>query len=123
MSRLFLLACGLLYLGFGLWVLLAPEAGLAYMNANFDHVNALSDLSGSHGGLNVAIGLFLLAAASSPVWHRQGLWLVFLMNAGYLGGRLVALALHGMPTGIVPAVMGLELVLVILALVLAQRSA
>lgn len=122
MSRAFLYFCGLLYLGFGLWVLLSPEGGLAYLGTDLDHVNALSDLRGSHGGLNVAVGLFLLYAAGEARWHRNGLFLVGLMNAGYFGGRLVALAADGMPEGIVPSVMVLELVLFVLAFALARQA-
>lgn len=122
MSRAFLYFCGLLYLGFGLWVLLSPQGGLAYLGADLDHVNALSDLRGSHGGLNVAVGLFFLYAAGTPGWHRSGLLLVGLMNLGYFGGRVVALVADGMPEGILPAVMVLELVLVVLAFGLARRD-
>ncbi len=122
MSRAFLYLCGLLYLGFGLWVLLSPEGGLAYLQTDLNHVNALSDLRGSHGGLNVAVGLFLLYAATEPGWHRYGLLLVGLLNVGYLGGRLVALLVDGPPEGIVQGAMVLELVLAVAALLLAGRA-
>ena len=122
MSRAFLYVCGLLYLGFGLWVLLSPEGGLAYLETELVHVNALSDLRGSHGGLNVAVGLFLLYAAGQAAWHREGLLLAGLLNLGYFGGRVVALASDGMPEGIVPAVMVLEGVILVLAFVLASRA-
>lgn len=122
MNRAFLYLCGLIYLGYGLWVLLSPTTSLAYLGADLSIVNAMSDLHGSHGGLNVAVGLFLLWAAGSAEWFRYGLWLVFLLNLGYLGGRLVALVSDGIPTGIVPAVMVMEAVIVVVAFVLARRS-
>jgi hypothetical protein len=122
MSRAFLYACALLYLGFGLWVLLSPGSGLAHLRVDISHVNALSDLRGSHGGLNVAIGLFLLWAAGDPRWFRYGLWLVFLMNLGYLGGRAVSIMADGVPVGIVPLVMLLEAVLLVIALLLVRRA-
>jgi hypothetical protein len=50
MSRAFLYVCGLLYLGFGLWVLLSPEGSLAYLNTDLDHVNALSDCAAATAG-------------------------------------------------------------------------
>ena len=123
MSRAFLYFCGLLYVGFGLWVLLSPEVSLAYLNTELSHVNALSDLRGSHGGLNVAVGLFLLYAASAgPMWHRNGLLMVGLLNLGYLGGRVVALAADGFPEGILPTVMVLELVLIVMAFMMVGRK-
>jgi hypothetical protein len=122
MNRAFLYACGVLYLGYGLWVLLSPTTSLAYLEVDLLAVNAMSDLRGGHGGLNVALGLFLLWAAGDRTWFRQGLWLVFLVNIGYFGGRVVALVTDGMPTGIVPAVMLLEAVLFVCAFVLARQA-
>jgi len=122
MNRAFLYFCGVLYLGYGLWVLLSPTTSLAYLGVDFAIVNAMSDLRGSHGGINVAIGLFLLWSAGQHRWFRNGLWLVFLMNIGYFGGRVFALASDGMPTGIVPLVILLEVVLFVTAFVLARRA-
>lgn len=122
MNRAFLYACAVLYLGYGLWVLLSPETSLAYLGVDASMINAMSDLHGSHGGLNVAVGLFLLWAAGNPAWFREGLWLIFLMNAGFLGGRVIALLSDGMPTGIVPLVMLMEAVLVTLAFVLGRSA-
>jgi hypothetical protein len=82
----------------------------------------MSDLRGSHGGLNVAIGLFLLWSAGTQDWFRYGLWLVFLMNVGYFGGRVVALLEDGMPTGIVPLVMLMEVALFVIAFLLARGA-
>lgn len=122
MNRAFLYLCGVLYLGYGLWVLLSPTTSLAYLGVDLSIVNAMSDLRGSHGGLNVAIGLFLLWAAGNPRWFVYGIWLVFLMNVGYFGGRVVALVSDGMPTGIVPLVMLMEVALFVAAYLLARRQ-
>jgi len=121
MNRAFLYLCGVLYLGYGLWVLLSPTTSLAYLGVDLTIVNAMSDLRGSHGGINVAMGLFLLWAAGNPRWFIYGIWLVFLMNVGYFGGRVVALVSDGMPTGIVPLVMLMEVAFFVIAFVLARR--
>lgn len=106
LSRPFLILCGILYLGFGLSVLLAPAAG---MEAVFGAAaGAFEGLGGSHGGLNAAAGLFLIHAAFSGPWRRPGLWLVALMNAGYLAGRALALAMGGVLSAPLVAVMVLE---------------
>ena len=122
MSRAFLYVCGVLYLGYGLWVLMSPDTSLAHLGADLSVVNTMSELRGSHGGLNVVIGLFLLWAAGNTDWFRYGLWLVFLMNVGYFGGRMFAMVADGMPTGLVPLVIVLELVLFVLAFLLARRA-
>ena len=122
MNRAFLYFCGVLYLGYGLWVILSPTTSLVYLGVDLTIVNAMSDLRGSHGGINVAIGLFLLWAAGNPRWFLSGIWLVFLMNVGYFGGRVVAVVDDGIPTGIVPLVMLLEVALFTTAFVLGRRA-
>ena len=122
MSRIFLLACGILYLGFGLWVVLSPETSLAYLEISAYSTNALSDLRGSHGGLNIAVGLFFLYAAGSSQWHRTGLLAVALLNIGYFSGRLIALGAEGLPSATVIAVMMLEVILLASALVLVGQA-
>jgi len=117
LSRPFLIFCGILYLGFGLAVLLAPEAGVGPLVPVYP--GFLDDLAGSHGGLNVAAGLFLLYAAFSGPWHRSGVLLVALMNAGYLAGRVMTAAEGGTFSTLTPAAMTLEAVLLALALFLA----
>jgi len=122
MSRVFLLFCGVLYLGFGLWVVLSPETSLAYLKIASYSTNVLSDLRGSHGGLNIVLGLFLLYAAGSHQWHRIGLLSVALVNIGYFSGRLIAIGAEGMPSALLIAVMLLELTLLTAALVMVGRS-
>ncbi|KPK57185.1 MAG: hypothetical protein AMJ59_20155 [Gammaproteobacteria bacterium SG8_31] len=120
LSRPFLILCGLLYLGFGLAVLLAPEPAL---QTGFEPANSvLRDLHGSHGGLNTAAGLFLLYAAVSGPWHRPGVLLVALMNAGYLAGRLITLLVGGAVSASLLGVMALEAALCVLALSLAAPA-
>jgi hypothetical protein len=120
-SRMFLLLCGLLYLGFGLWVLLTPAPASVFASLH-DSPGAIEDLAGSHGGMNVALGLFCIFAALSMAWHRPGLYLVGLVNAGYLAGRMVVLALGGAVGGLLFAVMALEAALCVSALTLAGRQ-
>jgi hypothetical protein len=119
LSRPFLYLCGVLYLGFGLWVLLSPDNGTLLLSSG-NAGAALMDVTGTHGGFNVAVGLFMLFAAGTPAWHRPGLLLVALINGGYLGGRLIELALYGSQSGILLAVMALEIVLCAVAVSMAM---
>ena len=122
MSRWFLLFCAAVYLGFGAWVLASPATGLAYMAVALDHVNALSELRGTHGGNNVLVGIFLVAAATRVPWRRAGLGLVALLNGGYVTGRLVAAAADGLPERAILLAWGFESLLVVAALWLLARE-
>lgn len=120
MSRGFLIFCAVVYAGFGLWVLVSPDSGLAYLTIELDHVNAMSDLRGSYGGLNIAVGCFLFFAAASAAWRRAGLGLVALLNGGYVAGRLVSLVVDGIPGRAILIAMAFEAALVVTALALAR---
>ena len=122
MSRWFLLFCAAVYLGFGAWVLASPSSGLAYMAVELDHVNALSELRGTHGGINVLAGIFLVWAALRGPLRRAGLGLVALLNGGYVAGRLVAAAADGLPDRSILLAWGFESLLVLIALVLLTRE-
>mgnify|MGYP001554602909 CR=1 FL=1 len=122
MSRAFLVFCALVYAAFGLWVLASPHSGLAYLSIELDHVNAMSDLRGSYGGLNIAVGCFLFFAAAAAAWRRPGLGLVALLNGGYVAGRLVSLVIDGIPGRAILIAMAFEAALVVIASILAARE-
>lgn len=122
MTRWFLLFCAAVYLGFGAWVLASPVTGLAYMAVDLDHVNALSELRGTHGGINALAGLFLAYAALNPHLRRTGLGLVALFNGGYVAGRIVAAAADGLPEQAILLAWGFEFLLLLIAVALWSRE-
>ncbi|MGD9291715.1 MAG: hypothetical protein PVJ48_02480, partial [Gammaproteobacteria bacterium] len=58
----------------------------------------------------------------SGPWHRPGVLLVALMNAGYLAGRLITLLVGGAVSASLLGVMALEAALCVLALSLAAPA-
>ena len=118
MSRWFLFFCAAVYAGFGAWVLASPSTGLAYMGVELDHVNALSELRGTHGGINVLVGIVLAYAATRGPLRRAGLGLVALLNGGYVAGRLVASLADGLPERAILLAWGFEFLLLAVALAL-----
>lgn len=86
--------CGLGFLGFGLWLVIAPAAALAPLGITASAAG-LIELRAFYGGLELGLGAFLLACAFRPDWRRAGLWLTFLGNAGIGLTRIAGIALGG----------------------------
>lgn len=73
---------GLGFLGFGLWLLVDPVGGLAGVDIEGTTAAGVVELRAFYGGLEVGLGLFLIACAQRPGWREAGLWLVLLGNLG-----------------------------------------
>lgn len=77
-----LVLAGLGFLAFGVWLLIDPIGGLGAVDITATSQAGLIELRGFYGGLEVGLGIFLLACASKPDWRQPGLWLVALGNGG-----------------------------------------
>jgi hypothetical protein len=86
---------GLGFLGFGLWLLAEPVAPLAGLGIVAESAPARIELRTFYGGLEVGLGLWLLAAGTRPDWRRAALWLVLLSHAGLGLTRLAGIAIEG----------------------------
>ena len=120
-TRIFVGLCALLYAGFGAWAMFDVGGALAFMALEDPAVAALNDLRGSYGGINLAVGLYLLWVTIRAADCRIALTVVALLTAGYVAGRLVSIALDGMPPGVVLGYLALEVTLAVVAYVLLKR--
>src|SRR4249920_1145675 len=89
---------GLGFLGFGLWLVVDPDGGLAAVGIGALNAAGRIELRAFYGGLELGLGAYLLACAARPDWRRPGLWAVGLGNGGIGLTRLVAIALTGVFT-------------------------
>ena len=97
-ANVVLVLAGLGFLAFGLWLLIDPAGGLAWVDIAATSEAGLIELRGFYGGLEVGLGGFLLACASKPEWRQPGLWLVALGNGGIGLTRLAGIAMTGVFT-------------------------
>ncbi len=75
LTRITLWLAGLGFLGFGLAFLIAPLQTLAAAGIELRGALAATELRAFYGGLEVGLGLSLLAADLHPPWRRVGLLL------------------------------------------------
>ena len=87
---LVLVLAGLGFLGFGAWFIVDPIGPLAAIG-----IGVSGDPAAIYGGVQVAIALLMLVAATKPAWRDAGLWLVLAVNAGIAAARLLGVAIDG----------------------------
>lgn len=83
------------FLVFGAWLVVDPVGGLAGVDIGGTTPAGVIELRAFYGGLEVGLGLFLLACARRPAWHVPGLWLVLLGNLGIGLARIFGIATSG----------------------------
>jgi len=91
--------CALGFLGFGLWMLLAPAGALSKIGVEATSPVGLVELRAFYGGLELGLGLFLGLCLWRPEWREAGLWLVMLANGGMGLSRLLGIWLGGAAVG------------------------
>jgi hypothetical protein len=87
--------CAIGFLAFGLWLLVDPAGALGKIGIEARNATALVELRAFYGGMELGLGLFLLACLLRPEWRQAGLWLVLLANGGAGLARLLAAVLGG----------------------------
>lgn len=96
LAKLALGFSALTFLGVGLAFLASPAEMAAVIRLELGGVIATSDLRAVYGGMNLALGAFLLWSARAER-RRTGLLLCFALFGGLLLGRSVGLLSEGAP--------------------------
>lgn len=121
MTRFTLLGAGLMMLVVGALHLLAPqmmmkEPGIVLSSTNHFHV-----VRAAYGGAYLGIAALFLAGAFGRIDVRAALTAVVLIFSGFALGRVVSIAVDGMPVPLYLGVLGAELLFAACA-VLALRT-
>lgn len=94
-SRIFLILIGLSALNIALQALADPQTVMNFVDVQLGNVTARNSIRALYGGVNLAFALFWLYAAFRA--QREGLILGALYTGGFVLGRLLSIALDGMP--------------------------
>ncbi len=90
-----LILAGLGFWGFGLWFLFDPITPLKIIGIQVSGEAAPIEFRAFYGGLEIALGIYLIACGLSARLHTPGLWLTLLSNAGIGLVRLASIAVSG----------------------------
>ncbi|AHG89119.1 Protein of unknown function DUF4345 [Gemmatirosa kalamazoonensis] len=104
------------FLAFGVTVLAAPGL-LAVIDVTAATATARSDVRAVYGGMELGVGVFLVLCARRAEWRRAGLAAQALAMGGVVTGRVVSLAVDGVPRPIALGFWAVELAGALLAIV------
>ena len=120
LARFSLVVTILIYLIIGFWCLFAPVQTSSGVDIQLPTVTALVDFRATYGGMLVGIRIFFIICLKET--HiRVGLYLQALSLGGLAFGRVVGLALDGIPKPLIIYFLVAEIAAVILAMVALSR--
>jgi hypothetical protein len=114
-ARLTLWLGGLCFLGFGIAFLVDPVATLGAAGFSVGGEGAATELRAFYGGVEVALGLLLIAADLQPGARRHGLLLSLAAYGGIGAARAFGIALAGGGTPFLWFALGTEALLAALS--------
>jgi hypothetical protein len=94
---------------------------MAPVELNINTVSALNELRANYGGLQIGMGLFLLAGLCCKSYLRPALLAQALIVGGLVTGRLISVAIDGQPNAFIQGLIVLESVTALISWVLFQR--
>jgi hypothetical protein len=123
LARITLWLGGLGFVGFGLAFLVAPLQMLSSTGIVVSGDLAAAELRAFYGGLELALGMLLIAADLRPAARRHGLVLAFAAYGGIGAARALGMAVGGVATPFLWFALATELVLATLAAVALRLGA
>jgi len=93
LTTLYLALNGLLYTGLGVAYLVSPHKMASKTDFVLSSGTAEVELRAIYGGLEIALGLFMIFCAFRPSWLVFGLVLTVVIYAGFAGGRIMGIIL------------------------------
>ena len=92
-SRVILIVYGLMFLYFGVLLYVRPEALSNTVPLQLTDPMAVAEIRAFYGGLEIGLGVFLVAAGVIHSFIRPGLWLLFAISAGLTLGRITGIVI------------------------------
>lgn len=90
-ARLVLLLFGLMFLGFGLAFAVAPWTMAGLVDLRATSPQAVTELRAFYGGLEIGLGVFMIACAATRQWLHAGLQCLLVVCGGIAAGRIFGL--------------------------------
>ena len=89
----FLLLQGVTFFGLGVWFLIEPTTLASAIGLAPQSPAGLAELRAVYGGLEIALGIFLVVTGFQTNWSGIGLWLLLSCYGGITAGRIAGILL------------------------------
>ena len=122
MTRLFLILTGLLWLGYGIYCLIMPQALAASVGVIATSATGVVELRAMYGGRQSAIGALALLAGVAAAWRKEGLVALLFAYAGVALARLMSAAIMGEFSSYVVSALAFEATSALITLALLRRD-
>lgn len=123
MAKLTLYGAGLMMLVVGLLNLLAPQMMMQAPGIALTSTNHLHVIRAAYGGAYIGIAALFLLGAWRPAHRQTSLLAVLILFSGFAFGRLVSIALDGLPVPLYLGVLSAELCFALLAWLSLRQAA
>ena len=121
LERGVLAASTLVFIGFGGWLFMVPEA-LAGLGIQLLEPAARIDVRATYGGMELGFAAFLTLCLWHDEWVRTGLVALVCVCAGFGLARLLAIAIEGRGTSLMWSFVLIELGVVLIVLAVLRRG-
>jgi hypothetical protein len=118
LARGFLLLQGTAFFSLGVWFLIDPMIMASAIELVPQSQAGFAELRATYGGLEVALGLFLLATSFRASWSEIGLWLLLSCYGGITAGRIVGILLDQPEDTFILQLLGFEATSLLLTILL-----
>jgi hypothetical protein len=95
LTKIFVAANALVWIGFGPAFYFAPEALAGQLDIALTSPTAIADFRAMYGGAPLGIGIFMASGLWRRQWMKPALMVIILCTAGLLLGRLITMAQPG----------------------------
>ena len=121
-ERIFLILVGAIFVGLGTYNLVLPVAGISIFEIALVEVSSLNEIRANYGGMHLFLGMFFLYGALANRFRDAALLVVAVFTGGLVLGRLASLMLDGSPNEAIWALLILEPVACLVAVLLLWRN-
>ena len=89
----YLLLQGIVFFGLGVWFLIEPTTMASAIGLIPESPAGFTELRAVYGGLEIALGIFLVVTGCRANWSEIGLWLLLSCYGGITTGRIIGILL------------------------------
>jgi hypothetical protein len=113
---------GLCFLGFGAVMLVSPQAAMANLGLSVPDGPATTEIRAFYGGLELGLGMLLLAALQKIQYRRAGLVLGCVTYGSIAGARALGMLIDRSSSAFLWTALVVEIALALLFLVALKRN-